>query len=236
MPNPYFRFKQFTIWQDCCAMKVGTDGVLLGAWAPIPPARRILDIGTGTGLVALMLAQRSPETTQITAIELDSAAAQQAQENVSRSPWADRIQVLQGDFLSHSWQTTFDLIVSNPPYFEHALPCPDAQRNQARHTSTLNYERLIQQSATLLSPFGLLALIIPAEQTDKVIGLAQESKLHLHRQLHILTRPGKSPKRTLLSFSPQLNQPQIAHLLIETTHHAYTQEYIDLTAPFYLHL
>ena len=123
MSNPYFQFKQFTIWHDKCAMKVGTDGVLLGAWAETENSQKILDIGTGTGLIAIMLAQRY-SLSQITAIEIDEAAAAQAKMNIARSPWTKRIQVICNDFSLFRTESKYNLIVSNPPYFVNALNCP----------------------------------------------------------------------------------------------------------------
>src|SRR5574344_2567439 len=133
MSNSYFRFKQFSVFQERCAMKVGTDGVLLGAWAKVDAANRILDIGTGTGLVALMLAQRS--TAMITAVEIDEEAAIQAEENFCQSPWANRFEVVNSDITSYETDALFDVIVSNPPYFVDSLQCPDGQRSLARHLS-----------------------------------------------------------------------------------------------------
>ena len=127
-------------------MKVGTDGVLLGAWAEVKSSPKILDIGTGTGLIAIMLAQRYP-LSQITAIEIDEAAAAQAKMNVARSPWTKRIQVICNDFSLFRTESKYNLIVSNPPYFVDALNCPDKQRNMARHTCELNYELLFRRSA-----------------------------------------------------------------------------------------
>ena len=142
MSNPYFQFKQFTVWHDKCAMKVGTDGVLLGAWASVQNAHKILDVGTGTGLVALMLAQRSLPDADIIALEIDGAAAGQARENVTRSPWKERVEVVQTDFRDYQSSDKFDVIVSNPPYFVDSLECPDQQRNAARHNGSLTYEEL----------------------------------------------------------------------------------------------
>ena len=134
MPNPYFQFKQFTVRHDKCAMKVGTDGVLLGAWAPVQDVKRILDVGAGSGLISLQLAQRNPEAV-ITSVEIDPAAAAQAQENIQSSPWSNRMEVVCCDFRKYHPEDKFDLIVSNPPYFVDALRCPDNQRCMARHTS-----------------------------------------------------------------------------------------------------
>ena len=143
-------------------MKVGTDGVLLGAWAPVDQAHTALDVGTGTGLVALQLAQRNPHL-RVTAVEIDAPAAAQAAENVAGSPWPDRIEVVCADFNDFQPDGRFDLIVSNPPYFFDALPCPDRQRNTARHAGGLNYDLLFRRSARLLSEGGVVSIVIPSE-------------------------------------------------------------------------
>ena len=148
MSDSSFLFKQFIVHHDRCAMKVGTDGVLLGAWAPVDQAHTALDVGTGTGLVALQLAQRNPHL-RVTAVEIDAPAAAQAAENVAGSPWPDRIEVVCADFNDFQPDGRFDLIVSNPPYFVDALPCPDRQRNTARHAGGLNYDLLFRRSARL---------------------------------------------------------------------------------------
>ena len=171
MPNPYFQFKQFTVRHDKCAMKVGTDGVLLGAWAPVQDVKRILDVGAGSGLISLQLAQRNPEAV-ITSVEIDPAAAAQAQENIQSSPWSNRMEVVCCDFRKYHPEDKFDLIVSNPPYFVDALRCPDNQRCMARHTSELNYELLFGHSAHLLSEQGVISIIIPAEVERTVIDTA----------------------------------------------------------------
>ena len=233
MPNPYFAFKQFTVRHDRCAMKVGTDGVLLGAWTDLSHSRRILDIGTGTGLIALMLAQRCMDA-RITAIDLDSAAVEQAQENIQASPWKDRIEALQQDICTYPPNGTFDTIVSNPPYFIDSLKCPDGQRNTARHTDTLDADRLIGKVSELLTSDGRFSIILPAEQTEDLIRVAGEKGLHPSRQTWVITRPGLSPKRILMEFRkiPVTLQPD--ELVIELERHVYSEEYIALTQEFYL--
>ena len=233
MPNPYFAFKQFTVRHDRCAMKVGTDGVLLGAWTDLSHSRRILDIGTGTGLIALMLAQRSMDA-RITAIDLDSAAVEQAQENIQASPWKDRIEALQQDICTYHPNGTFDTIVSNPPYFIDSLKCPDGQRSTARHTDTLDADRLIGKVSELLTSDGRFSIILPAEQTEDLIRVAGEKGLHPSRQTWVITRPGLSPKRILMEFRkiPVTLQPD--ELVIELERHVYSEEYIALTKEFYL--
>ena len=157
MSQPFFQFKQFTVWHDKCAMKVGTDGVLLGAWTPVESSARILDIGTGTGLVALMLAQRC--SASVIALEIDGKAAQQAAENITRSPWGSRIEVVCQDFRLYSNKNNslkYDTIVSNPPYFTDSLKCPDSQRNTARHNDNLSYEELLKGVSNLFRQMVLL--------------------------------------------------------------------------------
>lgn len=233
MSNSSFQFKQFTVWHDRCAMKVGTDGVLLGAWAPVENYKRILDVGSGTGLISLQLAQRNAQA-DITAIEIDEAAAGQACENVARSPWADRIHVVCCDFRNFQSETRFDLIVSNPPYFMDALKCPEEQRRVARHTGELNYELLFHQSSGLLEEQGSVSVIIPAEVEKTVIDTAWKYKLFPHSRLRVYTKPGKPCRRVLLSFGFGEKECADKELCIETVHHQYTSQYIALTKDFYL--
>lgn len=234
MSNPYFQFKQFTVRHDRCAMKVGTDGVLLGAWVPVQNARRILDVGAGSGLISLQLAQRVPEAF-ITAVEIDPDAAAQAQENIRQSPWSDRIEVVCCDFRAYHPEVRFDLIVSNPPYFIDALKCPDSQRSTARHTSDLNYELLFGHSAHLLSEQGSVGIIIPSEVERLVIDTAWKYNLYPYRCLRVFTKPGKPCRRVLLVFSRQHHSCIEENLCIESeVHGQFTPEYIALTKEFYL--
>ena len=192
MANPFFTFKQFTIRHDRCAMKVGTDGVLLGAWTNVNHSHRLLDIGTGTGLIALMLAQRCPQAF-ITAIDIDAEAVEQARENTLSSPWKDRVEVLLQDICTFPANQQFDTIVSNPPYFIDSLKCPDNQRNTARHTDTLDAARLLESVARLLTDDGRFSIILPAEQTDLLIQTAHSQGLYPSRQTAVITRPGLPP-------------------------------------------
>lgn len=201
MSNPYFQFKQFTVWHDKCAMKVGTDGVLLGAWASVQNAHKILDVGTGTGLVALMLAQRSLPDADIIALEIDGAAAGQARENVTRSPWKERVEVVQTDFRDYQSSDKFDVIVSNPPYFVDSLECPDQQRNAARHNGSLTYEELLEGVVGLLAEDGTFTIVIPTDVADRVKMIAATKNLYAVRQLNVITKPGGIPKRTLITFT-----------------------------------
>ena len=234
MSNPYFQFKQFTVRHDKCAMKVGTDGVLLGAWAPVQNAKYILDVGAGSGLISLQLAQRNPWAS-ITSIEIDPAAAAQAKENIQSSPWSDRMEVICSDFRDYHAENKFDLIVSNPPYFVDALKCPDNKRCMARHTNELNYELLFGHSTHLLSEQGIISVIIPSEVEKTVIDTAWKYQLYPYRCLHVFTKPGKPYRRVLLAFSRQEVSCTEDSLYIEGEKHGkFTSEYISLTKEFYL--
>ena len=239
MSNHYFQFKQFTVWHDRCAMKIGTDGVLLGAWTPAEGARRVLDVGTGSGLIALQMAQRLPEA-QIVAIELDPSAAGQATENFAASPWSERMEVVCGDF-AHFTASPFDLILSNPPYFSHALRNPDASRCMARHNDTLPYTTLFRQSAALLAPHGQVCVIVPTEVEHEVMDAAWFSNLRLIHATRLYTKAGKPCKRLLLAFTPRSEgeyglQPFTDELYIHDPDGSYSAGYRQLTEPFYLNL
>lgn len=236
MANPYFRFKKFTVYHDKCAMKVGTDAVLLGAWADTSFCRNILDIGTGTGIIALMLAQRSQATVE--AIDIDKEACVQATENAAASPYTERIKVVHAscaDFAASNQQKRYDLIVSNPPYFINSLKCPDNKRTVARHTDTLLLSDLIRKAQTLLSPSGRIALVLPYERQEEVKALASANHLYICRQTDVIPIHGAAPKRLLVELSAtKENIKNRDALIIEEARHQYTPEYIALTKEFYL--
>lgn len=236
MANPYFRFKKFTVYHDKCAMKVGTDAVLLGAWADTSFCRNILDIGTGTGIIALMLAQRSQATVE--AIDIDKEACVQATENAAASPYTERIKVIHAscaDFAASNQQKRYDLIVSNPPYFINSLKCPDNKRTVARHTDTLLLSDLIREAQTLLSLSGRIALVLPYERLEEVKALASANHLYICRQTDVIPTPGAAPKRLLVELSTtEENIKNRDTLIIEEARHQYTPEYIALTKEFYL--
>lgn len=232
MPNPYFSFKRFTVYHDKCAMKVGTDGVLLGAWTNVNTSQRILDIGTGSGLVALMLAQRCEAS--ITAIDIDSEAVEQAQININASNWKNRMEVIHTDLCKYSPQNLFDTIVSNPPYFIDSLKCDDIQRNTARHNDTLTSEQLFENVSQMLCPEGEFSLILPFEQSESAISIAEKYGLHPTRHTRVITRPGLPPKRSLLAFKKRPEEYIPQDLVIELERHVYSEEYIALTKEFYL--
>lgn len=238
MATGFFRFKQFTVWHDRCAMKVGTDGVLLGAWANVEGARRILDVGTGCGVIALQLAQRAPEA-HIVAVEIDPEAAQQAASNVAASPWADRIEVVCADFARFAADEPFDLIVSNPPYFVNSLQNPDTHRAIARHSDSLPYDVLCKQVAELLAPSGRFTLILPLELYCDVVHVSANHHLDLEHVTRVFTKPQQA-KRMIFSFlhtcqKGLLPAPQADEICIQDEQGNYTEEYRQLTAPFYLH-
>ncbi|WP_243349414.1 tRNA1(Val) (adenine(37)-N6)-methyltransferase [Parabacteroides sp. FAFU027] len=232
MANPYFQFKQFTIHHDRCAMKVGTDGVLLGAWAPVEEGMRVLDVGAGSGLIALMLAQRNAAS--VIAVELDEDAAAQAAENVAESPFADRVEVVQNDILHFQPEQRFDLIVSNPPYFDLSLQSPDKQRTLARHTDSLSYDDLLTVSARLLNDGGLISLVVPVDVEQKLDAIAQSAALFPVRKTFVIPKPGAAPKRLLVSYSNVQRELQQDELLVELARHHYSEEFISLTKAFYL--
>ena len=236
MSNPFFQFKQFTIRHDKCAMKVGTDGVLLGAWTGIESCNRILDIGTGTGLIAMMLAQRSKAV--IDAIDIDAEACLQAQENAESSPFAERIKIRHSALSDFAQTDTglYDLIVSNPPYFVDSLKCPDQKRNTARHTDTLTLEDLLQASRKLLAPQGRIALILPYDQKERLTDCIRTQNLFLSKETSVIPVPGAEPKRLLaeLTAEPPVFPTFSSQLTIEIARHQYTDEYVSLTKDFYL--
>lgn len=224
MSTPNFRFKQFTIWHDKCAMKVGTDGVLLGAWSP--KGSRILDIGTGSGLIARMLMQRCPEAT-VEGIDIDEAAVEQAKENGVKAHCA-KLQEWQGG--------PYDLIVSNPPYFQNSLKNPDKGRELARHTDSLSYEELIAHSARLLTQDGQLALILPAEAETVIRALAAAQGLYLTHVTRVYSKESKPARRVLLAFSRQQSavSPKEDTLVLEDEKGGRSAAYSELCKEFYL--
>ena len=251
MASACFRFKQFTVWHDRCAMKVGTDGVLLGAWCPVGEFRgsggqefrglggfiKVLDVGTGSGLIALMLAQRI-QGAQITAIDIDAGAVEQARYNFGISPWSDRLECHQQALQELEGEGIYDLIVSNPPYFQDSLKNPDSQRAMARHTDTLSYEELLKHSARLLTQEGIIALVLPIEAEQQIITLAQSLGLYPTHITHVYPKPGKAAKRILIAFSPSplaYSLSPIAYsLTLESETAPRSEAYIELTKEFYL--
>ena len=218
-------------------MKVGTDGVLLGAWARVEHCRHILDMGTGTGLVALMAAQRSEA--HIVAIDLDADAVAQATDNVAASPWKERIHVLEADarnleFKIQDSEFFFDAILCNPPFFENALKCPDAQRTMARHTDTLTFDELARSAARLLAPEGELSVVIPHDRAhDMTVSCACQG-LFATRQTIVVPVEGSKPKRILMAVTREGAPHTTETLCIQDIHRHHTPEYVRLVENFYL--
>ena len=231
-----FKFKEFTIHQDQCAMKVGTDGVLLGAWASLDrEPESILDIGAGTGLIALQLAQRSSAET-IDAIELDDDAYEQCVANFEASPWADRLFCYHAGFdeFVEEIEDTYDLIVSNPPFYAEDVTSNNKSRDKARQTSSLPFDELVQGVSQFLTKNGIFAVILPYKEEERFIELAQNIGLFPNRITRVKGNPDTEVKRSLMEFSFHKNEPIIDILVIEKGRHQYTKEYVELTQAFYL--
>lgn len=232
-----FQFKQFSIEQDQCAMKIGTDGVLLGAWTPIENNPfSILDIGTGTGIIALMLAQRS-EAEQIDALEIDEEAYEQATDNFENSAWNDRLFCFHAglDEFIEEPEDEYDLIVSNPPFYSEDYKTENSQRDLARFQDAMPFEDLIEAADLLLSEKGVFAVILPFKEEEKFINLAKEFGLFPFKITRVKGAPTAEIKRSLMAFSRNENTDfTIDELIIETTRHQYTEEYTTLTKDFYL--
>jgi len=235
MSNNYFQFKQFTVYQDKTAMKVGTDGVLLGVLACRDrKAKRILDIGTGTGLVALMMAQRF-EDAHIDAVEIDADAACQAQENFSLSPFASRLRVIQSDIANYEAEERYDLIVSNPPYFIDSLQAPDTQRNIARHAVTLDCETFASAISRLLSDDGECAVIYPADSIDILKASLERRGLRTLKTVFIRPNAQKAAKRAVVTFAQTCSsEARIQEIIMEEERYKYTKEFGELVKDFYL--
>jgi tRNA1Val (adenine37-N6)-methyltransferase len=236
MPGTSFAFKQFTIHQDRCAMKVGTDAVLLGAWILPNGSKSILDIGTGTGIIALMLAQKTDA--QIDAIDIDEDAVKQAAQNISESKFADKIRVSQHSFQEYAKATErkFNLIVSNPPYFEQCLKSSDEQRSQARHAYTLPFEELLEGVVKILDPKGKFCLILPKPEAERFRLLAEKKGLYLSKLLRVKSRADKdTDKRHLMQFEFVPTEFSEKTLVIEKgERHDYTEEYREFTKDYYV--
>ena len=244
MGSPYFRFKRFTVWHDRCAMKVGTDGVLLGAWCGLPRVNgecvRVLDIGTGSGLIALMLAQRLEQDRQqfkIYAIDIEQNAVEQSNINFEQSPWALYLSAQESSVQKLVDNEGFDLIVSNPPYFQNSLKNPDRSRATARHTDTLTYTELLAHSKRLLKSDGTLSLILPLEAETEILELAKTNKLTPIQITYVHAKEGKPAKRILISMkstSLEYRELIISHFYIESASSPRSEEYKELTKDFYL--
>jgi len=234
--NIHFRFGQFTVKDTRSTMRVGTDAMLLGSWAgsDLPDPLPILDIGTGCGVLALMMAQKS--YTLVHAVEPDEDSCTEAVENFNHSPWKHRIQVFREKVQDFAKKRPdhYGYIFSNPPFFDRDLPSPKQRKNLARHQQSLPLSDLFQAGTTLLHITGRMALIVPFDQTTSCINLATGHGLYLHRSLTVTSKPGKSPFRSLMEFG--FNQPVVPDTTLLTLLDAdgrYSSEYLELTCEYH---
>ncbi|MDU3717144.1 MAG: tRNA1(Val) (adenine(37)-N6)-methyltransferase [Klebsiella michiganensis] len=221
LPRNGFTFKQFFVAHDRCAMKVGTDG----------------DIGAGSGLLALMLAQRTGETVIVDAVELDEEAAEQARENAADSPWADRLQIHQADIQQWQPQQTrrYELIVSNPPFFAEGVPCATSQREQARYTSSLDHATLLTCAAELITEEGFFCVVLPVDIGNAFVQRAQNMGWHLRLRTDVAETEVRPPHRVLLAFSPTAGEECFSdRLIIRGPEQQYSEGFTALTQDFYL--
>ena len=232
-----FQFKQFSVLQDQCAMKIGTDGVLLGAWTPIYNCpNTVLDIGTGTGIIALMLAQRC-DAQQIDALEIDENAYEQAVDNFENSPWGDRLFCFHAglDEFVEEPEDQYDLIVSNPPFFSEDFRSANEQRDLARFQEAMPFEEIVEAADLLLSENGIFSVIIPFNEEDRFIELCAEVELFPVKVTRVKGSYKTPIVRSLLAFKRyELSVLTADELVIEINRHEYTNEYIELTKDFYL--
>jgi len=232
-----FSFKQFTVQQNQCAMKIGTDGVLLGAWCPIDNNPfSVLDIGAGTGILSLMIAQRS-NAEQIDSLEIDEDAYEQCVENFENSPWSDRLFCFHAslDEFVDEPEDEYDLIISNPPFYSEDFKSDNSQRDMARFQDALPFEDLIEAADLLLSENGFFAVIIPFKEEEKFINLCAQVELFPVKVTRVKGTPTTDIKRSLLAFKRhELSTLTTDELIIETSRHRYTEDYINLTRDFYL--
>ncbi len=234
MPNAYFRFKQFTVYQDRCALKVGTDGVLLGAWTRYAGVRGVLDIGTGTGVVALIAAQRCTQAV-LHAVELDPASARQARENAQASPWQGRITVHEADIRAWRPAQEFDLVLCNPPFYKgHSSP-QDSRMATAKHEGSLTLEALFAVVRKCSTAEGRMSMVVPADRWKEVLTVAASHGFVPARYCAVCYRAGKPPKRMLAEFSRNGGAAVREELTVQDTEGRFTPEYRALLSDLELH-
>ena len=229
-----FKFKQFSVCDDRASMKVGTDAVLLGAWVDILLAKNILDIGAGSGIIALMIAQRTGPNVKINAVELLAQDAQQASENISNSPWLGKISVSNTSIQEFYPGRHYDRIICNPPYFSKSLLPPIDTRIKVRHDTALTLDELLAATGRLLSPMGKLSLILPFVESKAFIQKANSTGLFLHHLTKFFTRHGKAQERALMEFGFTTAPLREDSLILYQSKGHWTKEYQKLTQDFYL--
>ena len=227
-----FSFKQFVVHGGYSGMPVSTDGVLLGAWANVEPAQHLLDIGTGTGLLSLMCAQRNTQLS-ITAIDIDTSAIEAAQYNFEHSPWQDRLELIEADVLTHTFPTLFDVIVCNPPYFNNGEQAQLPQRATARHTDTLSHNDLLTRCYSLLSEDGCACFILPTVEGEAFIKLALQSNWYLNSRVDVFPTDTKKSSRLLIQIGKKPQSSKSTTLTIRVNGQ-YSDDFVDLTKEFYL--
>jgi len=229
-----FKFKQFNLQQNNAAMKIGTDGILLGAWSDVREAKNALDIGTGTGVIAIMQAQKN-SLLQIDAIEIERSACLDANYNFKESPWDDRLKLHHLCLTEFIPNIKYECIISNPPFFINSMKTADIKRNIARHTNSMNYNDILKFSNDHLTENGTLSLILPEDQGIKCILNAEKHSLFLKRKCNIFPNPIKKQHRILMEFSKIKHKTLESNLTIETKNrHEYTKDYKSLTKDFYI--
>jgi tRNA1Val (adenine37-N6)-methyltransferase len=232
-----FQFKNFSVQQDKCAMKIGTDSVLLGAWCPVSNNPfSVLDIGAGTGILSLMMAQRT-NAEQIDAVEIDENAYEQCVENFENSPWSDRLFCFHAgldEFIDEP-EDEYDIIISNPPFYSEDYKTDNFQRDLARFQEAMPFEELIEAVDLLLSENGIFAVIIPYKEEEKFIDLCSKIEFFPVKVTRVKGTPTTEIKRSLLAFKRyELSTLTAEELIIENSRHSYTEEYIELTKDFYI--
>ncbi|MFL5754350.1 MAG: tRNA1(Val) (adenine(37)-N6)-methyltransferase [Bacteroidia bacterium] len=236
MPHQTFVFKQFNIQQDKCAMKIGTDAVLIGAWVDAKEAGTILDVGTGTGIIAIMLAQKSKA--QIDAVDVELSAYEQATENVRFCKWNEKIRVHHSSFQDFSTKSRnkYDLIVSNPPYFVHSSKAAGEERSHARHNDLLSFEELVNGVVKALKKDGRFCVILPKQEASMLRTIAEKHGLQLSKLLRVRTKADKeTEKRHLMQFEFTPHSFSESTIVIEKDgRHEYTDEYKELTKDYYI--
>ena len=228
-----FHFKHFSIRQQQSTMKVGTDGVLIGAWAKTSKPKYILDVGCGTGLISLMMAQRYPNA-HVIGIDIDKSSVEEARYNAQQSNWNERIQIQHIALQDFQFQHRFDLIVSNPPFFKESTLSSDIQRNKARFKNNLSLNHLLIKSEKLLCHDGRFAIILPVDQEQECQEIALKNKLFLEQKCEVKGNTMSPTKRILIQFSKNKTTIKKSYLTIELERHKYTSEYIQLCRDFYL--
>jgi tRNA1Val (adenine37-N6)-methyltransferase len=230
----YFRFKQFKVAHDRTSHKVGTDGVLLAAWVNVEGVKEILEIGTGSGVMALVLAQRTSPACHIDAVEIEALSAQQAAENFAGSPWPDKIKIKHIPIQRFETDKKYDLIISNPPFFINSSLPPERGRSNARHTGELSFVELVEAALKFLSEEGRLALILPTAEANLFIHQARERSIHCYRRCEVQSRKHKPVERILLEFGLKPRSLLTDNLVIHGLNDEWSKEYVDLTRDFYL--